>query len=157
MNILNRTKSSSKSPLEDPMTAISANVATNPYYTNGYIYAIFMVILLGMGIEYWAAISEVSGINELLFIMSNALIFLLTYMDRESIKEKNPQKQLFSLFWIVLLPGYLIVRSRFLKQRQYYVVIWLVILGLSILLSQYIDYLFTDESLEINDSLEFYY
>ena len=124
---------------------------------NIYIYAIFIVLLLGMAVEYWAAISYIPGINELFFVISNALLFLLSYMDRELIKEKNPHEKLFSLFWILLLPAYLIVRSRFLKQKQYYFVAWLIVLGLSILLSQYIDTLLMYDSLETNDSYDFYY
>lgn len=105
---------------------------------NIYIYLMFMIFVVSIGMGLIPNIDQIGGFVELAMILSNCLMLLLLYLDREALKEKYPQEPIFSIFWVLIVPVYLFFRSRFLNDNQRFFIISIILFMMSVMTSSFV-------------------
>jgi hypothetical protein len=97
-------------------------------HSQGYCISIVVVLILSFILEiYWLHLGYYD-VMSLLMISVLVIITILMLLDREALKINYPDRKIFTGFSILIVPLYLFLRSRFVGEKQYFLISWLLIM-----------------------------
>lgn len=99
-------------------------------HTNGYCIALLIMTFLSFIIGIILMMNGQDIAMELLFYATILIITLILVMDREHLKEIYPERKIFAGITVILVPWYLYQRAKFLKTRQTFLIIWVIMMVL---------------------------
>lgn len=97
-------------------------------HSQGYCISIVVVLILSFILEiYWLYLGYYD-VMSLLMVGVLVIITILMLLDREALKTNYPDQKIFTGFSILIIPLYLFLRSRFVGEKQYFLISWLLII-----------------------------
>lgn len=100
----------------------------------GFCLSILIITFLSFGVQMYGLYLGDYDLLNLSMIAVLVIVTILMIIDREALKERYPDRQIFSGWSIIFVPAYLYLRSKFVREKQYLLLSWigLVMVGTSV-------------------------